>query len=105
MRKGGALAIEEYLEKYNATSSKKKIPVIKSLVEDLEEAINTGDAIETFFLKGTIPDLKNMRINDDMVDCLMNSFSGPGFLRVIDLSYNDIGDKGATTIAKFVKVL
>jgi hypothetical protein len=40
-----------------------------------------------------------------MVDVLINSFSAGGFLKILDLSYNEIGDKGAITIAKFLKVL
>jgi hypothetical protein len=34
----------------------------------------------------------------------MNSMVGLGFLRVLDLSYNEIGDKASAAIAKFIKV-
>jgi hypothetical protein len=103
MRKGGALAIEDYLEKYQSTCSRKKLDPIPVLVLELQKAIDTGDALDSFYLKGTIKDLVQKRIEDEMIDCIMSSFSGPGFLKIIDLSYNEIGDNGALIISKFVK--
>ena len=113
----GALAIVDFLDRYTSLCSRKKLVAIESLMSQLQLALNSGyyktllknsifrDAIESLILKGTIPDIRKNRINDDMVDVLINSFSAGGFLKILDLSYNEIGDKGAITIAKFIKVL
>ena len=103
MRKGGALAIEDYLEKYQNTCYRKKLECIPSLVSELQKAIDSGDTLDTFHLKGTIQDLVQKRIQDEMIECIMTSFSGPGFLKIVDLSYNEIGDSGTIAISKFVK--
>jgi Ran GTPase-activating protein (RanGAP) involved in mRNA processing and transport len=103
MRKGGALAIEEFLEKYQTTCNRNGTESIPTLVSELQKAIDTGDNLDAFFLKGTIRDLIHKRIEDGMIDSIMTSFSGPGFLKIIDLSYNEIGDDGAISISKFIK--
>ncbi|KAI8900500.1 hypothetical protein BC833DRAFT_523398 [Globomyces pollinis-pini] len=97
------MAIEDYLEKYTAHCKKKKMTPLAGLVKKLTEAIDTGDLIEEFVLKGNIPELKMNRINDDAVDPIVHPLSSLGFLKVLDLSFNELGDKGATNIAKYIK--
>ena len=121
----GALAVIDFLDRYTGLCSRKKLVAIQSLVNQLQLALNSGyffygavlfnhhvprcfphyrDAVDSLVLKGTIPDLLRNRINDDMIDTIVSSFSGGGFLKILDLSYNEIGDKGAIALAKFIKV-
>lgn len=104
MRSGGALALEEFLEKYNTICNTKNTPAVPYLFSGIKNAIESGDDMDEFNLKGTIPDLRMQRINDNMLECIVFSFGNGGFLRVIDLGYNEIGDKGAIALSKFIKV-
>ena len=100
----GALAVEDFLDRYTGICSRRKLPAIPFLVDQLQDAINQGDKLESIRLKGTLPDLQQNRINDEMLDIIVSSLTSGGFLRVLDLSYNEIGDNGAISLAKFIKV-
>ncbi|KAJ3320598.1 hypothetical protein HDV06_005116 [Boothiomyces sp. JEL0866] len=90
------LVLEDYLDRYTALCQKKKIPIVNCLVKRIKDAIENGDTFDDFYLKGTYPDLRLRRISDDMAESIISSLHGLEFLKVIDLSYNEIGDKGAT---------
>lgn len=75
------------------------IPSFKTLI-DLKES--TRKLPEEVVLKGSSKELQYARIDDSYVDILMVPFSVDSFLKRLDLSYNDIGDIGAVTIAQFL---
>ncbi|KAJ3372343.1 hypothetical protein HDU91_003953 [Kappamyces sp. JEL0680] len=99
----GVLAVEDFLDRYTGICSRKKIPTISFLVDHLQNAINSGDTVESLRLKGNSPDLQKTRISDEVLDSIVSALPVGGFLRVLDLSYNEIGNKGAFPLAKFIK--
>jgi Ran GTPase-activating protein (RanGAP) involved in mRNA processing and transport len=54
-------------------------------------------------LNGNAPDRRNYRITDDILESLFLPMIGISFLREIDLSYNEFGDKGAKLLARMIK--
>ena len=64
-----------------------------------------SEPLEELQLKGTMSDLKYSRIDDTRLETIISPLStGPNFLRVIDLSFNEIGNKGAILLSKLIKV-
>lgn len=106
-----SIEMNYFLEKYATASKKMNMNTLPYIVSTLKTSLESGyfatnrsSAIDTLSLKGSIPEFKYRRLNDDNLNCIMNSMVGVGFLRMLDLSYNEIGDKSSTAIAKFIKV-
>ena len=96
--------IQEFMDRYTGICTRKRSTPIPIIMHLLQKSITEDIDITSLNLKGTQSDLKNNRVNDDSLDIIVNSFSTTGFLRVLDLSFNEIGDKGAITLAKLLKV-
>ncbi|KAJ3258939.1 hypothetical protein HK104_006965, partial [Borealophlyctis nickersoniae] len=93
----------DYLDNYINLCTKKRTFLIKSIQQSLEESVERGSIPDTFTLNGNSKELRNNRINDDYLDLLLTPMRGTGFLKTLDLSYNQLTDRGAKLLAAFLK--
>ncbi|KAJ3050490.1 hypothetical protein HK097_008553 [Rhizophlyctis rosea] len=93
----------DYLETYSRLCEEKKAFNIRSLRSTLENSIASGTYPEHFKLNGNSTELCHTRINDDYLEIIVTPMRGGGFLRLLDLSYNHIGDRGAKLIGDLLK--
>ncbi|KAJ3140741.1 hypothetical protein HDU90_008045 [Geranomyces variabilis] len=98
------LQISDYLDNYLQLCREKDVFSVPSLCRSLQNAIDVGTAPDAFYLSGTQSDLTHTRLTDAYVDILMKPLVTCGVvLRELDMSCNEIGDEGATALAKFLK--
>ncbi|KAI9143035.1 hypothetical protein BKA69DRAFT_1134280 [Paraphysoderma sedebokerense] len=76
--------------------------IIDSLREQLTVAANSGIPPDTFKLNGNAPELRDKRITDDYVDIILSPMRNRSFLRILDLSFNRITNRGIGSIAKWL---
>ncbi|KAJ3039897.1 hypothetical protein HDV00_011680 [Rhizophlyctis rosea] len=93
----------DYLETYSKLCEEKNTFHIRSLRSTLENAVANGAYPEHFKLNGNSTELRHTRISDDYLEILLTPMRGGGFLRMLDLSYNEIGDKGAKLLGDLLK--
>eukprot|EP00842_Homolaphlyctis_polyrhiza_P002430 jgi/Hompol1/3188/HPOL_006393-RA len=103
MAASGPMALVDYLDKYNTTCEKKNITTVAAVKRVVERAIDSGDTPDSFQLNGMIPELRFRRLDDETVESIFLPMVGVSFVRCVDLSYNEIGDRGAFSIAKVLK--
>ncbi|KAI9193398.1 uncharacterized protein BJ171DRAFT_430109 [Polychytrium aggregatum] len=97
------MQVIDYLDAYSSLCDKRNTFVVSSIKRDLEHAIDGGNLPDTFDLSGNTTELRYTRVNDDYLDILLTPMRGIDFLRKLNLSYNNIGDQGATNLAHFLK--
>ncbi|KAJ3099006.1 Leucine-rich repeat-containing protein 34 [Phlyctochytrium planicorne] len=102
---GGANSMQviDFLDSYVQLCSFKNVPVITSLQNILQEAIDGGALPKSFELNGNREELRARRIDDDYVEILMTPMAGINFIQELSLSFNEIKDRGAKCIANFIK--
>lgn len=96
---------KEFSDKYQKLCRKRGQNAVPYLMETLKTSELAGEAIDFINLKGSLPAMRNHRIDDEDLECISIALTGSPMLRMLDLSYNEIGDKGAEAISKFIKVL
>ncbi|KAJ3108900.1 Leucine-rich repeat-containing protein 34 [Physocladia obscura] len=70
----------------------------------LQESVDEGVIPKSLILAGNkVHELKSNRLDDDYTYASIRSLSTHSFLILLDLSYNEIGDKGAVIIVDFLK--
>ncbi|KAI8927929.1 hypothetical protein BC831DRAFT_398073, partial [Entophlyctis helioformis] len=99
----GPMALVDFLDKYVNMCEKKRVPVLSTVKKTLEQAIDSGELPDMLKLCGTIPELKFRRIDDDTLESIIQPMAGMSLVRQLDLSYNEIGNKGAHILAKILK--
>lgn len=92
--------IQEFIDRYTGICSRKKLVPIQSVLAQL----SGNKAGEVLDLKGNQSELKYHRVDDKSIDALSFCFASTNFLRVLDLSYNEIGDQGVIALSNFIKV-
>ncbi|KAJ3147119.1 hypothetical protein HDU86_008115 [Geranomyces michiganensis] len=98
------LQISDYLDNYLQLCREKDVFSVPSLCRTLQNAIDVGTAPDAFYLSGAQSDLTHTRLTDTYVDILITPLVSCGVvLRELDMSCNEIGDAGATALAKFLK--
>ncbi len=55
-------------------------------------------------MNGNHPERRENRLTDEYIDVIIKPMMGLDFLKKLDLSFNEIGDKGAKLIAQFLQV-
>lgn len=101
-------ALQIYLQLYTALCEKSRVRTVESLKNSIQQAIKETRNMEQFKLNGNSAELKFARIDDLKLETIMAPlFSTAGEkriqLRKLDLSYNEIRNKGSALIAKLVK--
>nr|KAJ3422039.1 hypothetical protein HK105_001422 [Polyrhizophydium stewartii] len=93
----------DYLEKYMTICERKQTPPLMLIKKTFEHAIDSGESPDILKLSGTQTELRYRRIDDDIAECIFQPMVGISIVRCVDLSYNEIGDRGAFVIAKVLK--
>jgi hypothetical protein len=101
------ILMQDYLTKYTTNCEAKKIKAVESVVSSFEEAIRNQYSLDSLLLKGSNPELRYSRIDDEKLEVILAPLLKGGnlFLRKLDLSYNEISNKGAGIISKFLIVI
>ncbi|KAJ3026706.1 UNVERIFIED_CONTAM: hypothetical protein HDU68_005207 [Siphonaria sp. JEL0065] len=102
-----SIHVIDFLDEYIKQCEIKKLKVIESLKNDLQESVDSGFHKQ---LDSKVPqvewnnqNLRTNRIEDMGAYVIFRALNNNSFLSAIDLSYNEIGDKGASSIAEFIK--
>ncbi|KAI8848200.1 hypothetical protein BC829DRAFT_394639 [Chytridium lagenaria] len=98
-----SMQVIDFLDSYLQACSFKQLPVVPHLQAKLQEAIDGGALPKIFDLNGNHPNIRNIRLTDDYAELLTAPLSAINFLQELDLSFNEIGDRGARAIAGFLK--
>ncbi|KAJ3212140.1 hypothetical protein HDU67_004010 [Dinochytrium kinnereticum] len=98
-----SMQVIDFLDSYNQLCAASHLPVIQHLQAKLQEAIDGGLLPKRFDLNGNNKELRTRRLNDDYAEILMMPLAGINFLQELDLSFNEIGDRGGRAIASFLK--
>ncbi|KAJ3224687.1 hypothetical protein HK099_008072 [Clydaea vesicula] len=93
----------DFLDGYTKLCQQKKSPVVKTIQKLLQVAIDGGHVPKKLDFRGTCNELKYDRINNETLENVLKPLSSSTFLREINLSFNEIGDKGAMEIASYIK--
>eukprot|EP01135_Chromosphaera_perkinsii_P003160 Nk52_evm49s236 gene=Nk52_evmTU49s236 len=73
------------------------------LYETLRNAVQTGEIIDSFDLKGNCPSMRKRRIDNDDIEILGKVLHLNVYITSVDLSYNSITDRGARLLAETIK--
>ncbi|KAH9255677.1 hypothetical protein BASA81_006283 [Batrachochytrium salamandrivorans] len=99
----GPVDLVEYLNKYVVSCEKMCISPVMAVKKTVGQAIDSGEIPDMMKLNGTITELRYRRIDDDIVESIFLPMVGMSLFRYIDLSYNEIGNRGAFALAKVLK--
>ncbi|KAK5670397.1 hypothetical protein BDV3_002609 [Batrachochytrium dendrobatidis] len=99
----GPMALVDYLDKYVTSCENRQISPVMAVKKTVERAIDSGEMPDIMKLNGTITELRYHRIDDGMLETIFLPMVGLSLVRHIDLSYNEIGNRGAFAIAKVLK--
>ncbi|KAJ3411472.1 hypothetical protein HDV05_002161 [Chytridiales sp. JEL 0842] len=97
------MQIIDFLDDYVQSCVSKNTHIIPSVRQNLKEAIDGGPVPRRFDISGRNKEMKGSLITDDYVPHLIVPMMSVTFLLEIDLSYNEIGDSGAATIADYLR--
>ncbi|ORZ27552.1 hypothetical protein BCR44DRAFT_1455572 [Catenaria anguillulae PL171] len=98
-----SLQVIDYLEAYNLQCARRNAFPIPFLQALLTKCIDDGQIPSEFHLLGNHAELREHRLTDDYLDILIIPFAGKDFLTTLDLSYNQITDKGGAILAKWLR--
>ncbi|KAJ1564636.1 Leucine-rich repeat-containing protein 34 [Nowakowskiella sp. JEL0078] len=102
-----AMQVVDYLDEYTTLCQSKSTFVVRSLQTSLEVAIEGGEIPTEFRLNGNSDELRYTRLNDDYLEIILiplgpSPSAGFSYLKLLDVSYNEIGNNGAILLAKFI---
>lgn len=66
--------------------------------------VSRSEYIDTIRLNGNSKELSSSRLDDRQCAALASGLRGTSFLRVLDLSMNEVSDAGALALATYLKV-
>ncbi|KAJ3090521.1 hypothetical protein HK102_003454 [Quaeritorhiza haematococci] len=101
-----ALQVIDFLDTYRMLCEEKNEYLIESITKNLEQAVDGSEPSPFLKLAGNTPELRYHRIDDTYCnDILFPSIrkSGATFITDIDISYNELGDKAAISLAEYLK--
>ncbi|KAI8622230.1 hypothetical protein BC830DRAFT_1090570 [Chytriomyces sp. MP71] len=98
-----SIHVIDFLDEYVKACKDVSIKAIESLTQELQESVDSGTIPKKLKLNGNKPELRFSRIDDAHIKILVRALDSNNFLTFIDLSYNEIGDKGAVDVAGFLR--
>ncbi|KAI8806072.1 hypothetical protein BJ742DRAFT_680474 [Cladochytrium replicatum] len=96
------MEVIDYLDTYVALCQKKGTFIVRSIQSSLELAIEGGPVPDSFVINGNSSDLRYTRVSDDYLGIILKPMAAITFLRKLDVSFNEIGDAGASALASFL---
>ncbi|KAL7750991.1 Vacuolar protein-sorting-associated protein 36 [Sorochytrium milnesiophthora] len=88
---------------YNALCDRRKRSQIGYLQSLLSTCIEKKSIPDALMLPGTHPDMRKRRMNDDDIDIVLTAQEENDFIHLLDVSFNEIGDRGAASIAQWLR--
>jgi hypothetical protein len=95
--------LQQYFDEYVVLCNLKKLSVLLPIRTMHEESIKSRSIPDKLLLNGNAVDRRDHRINNDYLETIFLPMIGISFLREIDLSYNEFGDKGALLLARLLQ--
>ncbi|KAJ3382470.1 hypothetical protein HDU84_004254, partial [Entophlyctis sp. JEL0112] len=99
-----SIHVMDFMDEFVRGCNKRSLEVLLPLTRQIQTSVDEGIIPTSLSLAGNkIKELKDKRLHDEYAIVLMHALNNNSFLKMIDLSYNEIGDHGAEAIASFLQ--